>query len=234
MPICHRGPLGKGVTSSAETDEMIRRKAAAYSRTGCCPSSVSGKCWTSGRLQDLRGGRRPGGKGARWSRCRPGEATGSGLRAGLGDRDRQDRPPPGQPRRSTPSSGSGSNRSLIKRFANRARLLYGGSVKPDNVDALMAEPDMDGMLVGGASLEVASFRRNCSVHKLGERHQTMNFLIIFHTRNRLDCAYRDRFAPDGKGAEMGAAFGGASQPFSEGAAGPHSWASSPPWRPWSS
>ncbi|MGC9194071.1 MAG: triose-phosphate isomerase [Syntrophobacteraceae bacterium] len=38
------------------------------------------------------------------------------------------------------------------------RILYGGSVKPSNVDALMAQPDIDGALVGGASLEVDSFK----------------------------------------------------------------------------
>ena len=38
------------------------------------------------------------------------------------------------------------------------RILYGGSVKPSNIDALMAEPDIDGALVGGASLEVGSFK----------------------------------------------------------------------------
>jgi triosephosphate isomerase len=43
--------------------------------------------------------------------------------------------------------------------AARVRILYGGSVKPDNIDALMAEPDIDGALVGGASLEAASFTR---------------------------------------------------------------------------
>ncbi|MEJ2313287.1 MAG: triose-phosphate isomerase [Nitrospirota bacterium] len=43
--------------------------------------------------------------------------------------------------------------------ANRARILYGGSVKPDNVDDLMACPDVDGALVGGASLEAESFTR---------------------------------------------------------------------------
>lgn len=37
------------------------------------------------------------------------------------------------------------------------RILYGGSVKPDNVAALMAEPDIDGALVGGASLVADSF-----------------------------------------------------------------------------
>jgi triosephosphate isomerase len=43
--------------------------------------------------------------------------------------------------------------------AERVRILYGGSVKPDNIDTLMAEPDIDGALVGGASLEAASFTR---------------------------------------------------------------------------
>jgi triosephosphate isomerase len=41
--------------------------------------------------------------------------------------------------------------------ADRCRLLYGGSVKPDNIRELIAEPDVDGALVGGASLEVKSF-----------------------------------------------------------------------------
>jgi len=43
--------------------------------------------------------------------------------------------------------------------AERVRILYGGSVKPDNVDALMAEPDIDGALVGGASLDADGFAR---------------------------------------------------------------------------
>jgi triosephosphate isomerase len=37
------------------------------------------------------------------------------------------------------------------------RIQYGGSVKPDNIQALMALPDVDGALVGGASLTVQSF-----------------------------------------------------------------------------
>jgi len=53
--------------------------------------------------------------------------------------------------------------SLAKRFnnavANNIRILYGGSVKPDNVDELMAQPDIDGALVGGASLKADSFIR---------------------------------------------------------------------------
>jgi triosephosphate isomerase (TIM) len=42
-------------------------------------------------------------------------------------------------------------------MAERCRILYGGSVKPDNTAALMAQADVDGALVGGASLDVASF-----------------------------------------------------------------------------
>jgi triosephosphate isomerase (TIM) len=44
-------------------------------------------------------------------------------------------------------------------IAAAIRILYGGSVKPDNIDILMAQADIDGALVGGASLEVASFER---------------------------------------------------------------------------
>ena len=36
-------------------------------------------------------------------------------------------------------------------------MIYGGSVKPDNIRELSAEPDVDGALVGGASLEVRGF-----------------------------------------------------------------------------
>lgn len=41
--------------------------------------------------------------------------------------------------------------------ASAIRILYGGSVKPDNVKGLMAQPEIDGALVGGASLEANSF-----------------------------------------------------------------------------
>ncbi len=41
--------------------------------------------------------------------------------------------------------------------ADATRILYGGSVKPSNAKALMAEPDIDGALVGGASLKVEDF-----------------------------------------------------------------------------
>jgi triosephosphate isomerase len=43
--------------------------------------------------------------------------------------------------------------------AQEVRILYGGSVKPENIDALMRQPDIDGALVGGACLEAESFLR---------------------------------------------------------------------------
>lgn len=46
-----------------------------------------------------------------------------------------------------------------KAAATTIRILYGGSVKPDNIDALMAEAEIDGALVGGASLKADAFAR---------------------------------------------------------------------------
>ena len=40
--------------------------------------------------------------------------------------------------------------------AASVRILYGGSVKPDNIQGLKAQPDLDGALIGGASLEAKS------------------------------------------------------------------------------
>jgi len=55
-------------------------------------------------------------------------------------------------------------RSRIKemfgdRVAEEMRILYGGSVKPDNAGSLMEQANIDGALVGGASLEAESFGR---------------------------------------------------------------------------
>jgi triosephosphate isomerase len=47
----------------------------------------------------------------------------------------------------------------------RVRILYGGSVKPENVDSLAKEREIDGVLVGGASLDPASFARLVSAFK---------------------------------------------------------------------
>ena len=53
-------------------------------------------------------------------------------------------------------------RSMMKKnfdsaLSDSIRILYGGSVKPDNIEGLMSMPDIDGALVGGASLDAESF-----------------------------------------------------------------------------
>jgi triosephosphate isomerase (TIM) len=47
--------------------------------------------------------------------------------------------------------------SFGQEFADKLRILYGGSVKPENAQALMSEEEIDGALVGGASLDPKSF-----------------------------------------------------------------------------
>jgi triosephosphate isomerase len=65
----------------------------------------------------------------------------------------------------TPEDASAAHATLRRRLAEawdaeaaaRVALLYGGSVKPDNAAELLAAPDVDGVLVGGASLDPISF-----------------------------------------------------------------------------
>jgi triosephosphate isomerase len=72
----------------------------------------------------------------------------------------------GTGRNATPAQAEEVHRFIRTRVAARApavapglRILYGGSVKPENIAALMAEADVDGGLVGGASLSAESFIR---------------------------------------------------------------------------
>jgi len=50
--------------------------------------------------------------------------------------------------------------------AERVRILYGGSVKPDNIATLMSQPDVDGALVGGASLDAETFAQIVNFERL--------------------------------------------------------------------
>jgi triosephosphate isomerase len=71
----------------------------------------------------------------------------------------------GTGRTATPAQAQEVHAHVRKRLGERfgadvaaaVRIQYGGSVKPNNAEALMAEPDIDGALVGGASLEAADF-----------------------------------------------------------------------------
>ena len=50
--------------------------------------------------------------------------------------------------------------------AASVRILYGGSVKADNIAGIMTQPDIDGALVGGASLDAGEFATICRYRKL--------------------------------------------------------------------
>lgn len=57
----------------------------------------------------------------------------------------------------TPQMAQETHALCRRVLAKQIPLIYGGSVKPDNIAALIAEPDIDGALVGGASLNVDTF-----------------------------------------------------------------------------
>jgi triosephosphate isomerase len=65
----------------------------------------------------------------------------------------------GTGRTATPEEAEEAH-ALIRGLLN-VPILYGGSVKPDNAEDLLAQPDVDGALVGGASLDVESFAAIC-------------------------------------------------------------------------
>jgi len=71
----------------------------------------------------------------------------------------------GTGRNATPAQAGEAHHHIRQRLkqwfgldaSERCRVLYGGSVKPENIATLIAEPDVDGALVGGASLDPKSF-----------------------------------------------------------------------------
>ena len=71
----------------------------------------------------------------------------------------------GTGRNATPAQAGEAHHHIRQRLkqwfgldpSERCRVLYGGSVKPENIAKLIAEPDVDGALVGGASLDARSF-----------------------------------------------------------------------------
>ena len=71
----------------------------------------------------------------------------------------------GTGRNATPAQAGEAHHHIRQRLrqwfgaeaADRCRVIYGGSVKPENIRDLVAQPDVDGALVGGASLDVRAF-----------------------------------------------------------------------------
>jgi triosephosphate isomerase len=140
-----------------ETDEMVAKKARAALEAGLTPIVCVGETLQqreAGHTEKVCHGHFTGGPGAltaeEFSRIlvayEPVWAIGTGKTA-------------------TPEMAADAHRFLRKCAADRfspeaaasIRILYGGSVKPDNIQGLMAQGELDGALVGGASLDAKSF-----------------------------------------------------------------------------
>lgn len=139
-----------------ELDAAVNLKARAALRAGLTPIICVGETLaerdageTLGRIQAQLDGALAGMSGADVARVvvayEPVWAIGTGRNA-------------------TPAQAQEVHRFIRTRVSSKypdqapaLRILYGGSVKPDNVRALMAEEDVDGGLVGGASLSAESF-----------------------------------------------------------------------------
>ena len=129
-----------------ETDETVGAPGAPpRSRRGLRVIACVGELEAEREAGADRG--RPAPPGLR-ARAAPGPRH--RLRAGLGDRNRQDG-----------DAGDRPGGARVHQVADRRPVLYGGSVKPDNAAELLAQPAVDGALVGGASLDPDSFAAIC-------------------------------------------------------------------------
>jgi len=140
-----------------ETDEMVNRKVRAALQATLRPIMCVGETLEqrdSGGVEKVLGAQVRGGL------------------AGVGAKEMQDCVIAYEPvwaigtgRNATPAQAQEAHafiRSLLAELsdsatANRVRIQYGGSVKPENAGELMSQQDIDGALVGGASLEARSF-----------------------------------------------------------------------------
>ncbi|MCK4910013.1 MAG: triose-phosphate isomerase [Thermodesulfovibrionales bacterium] len=137
-----------------ETDEFLNKKAKAIQAAGmtvifCCGEPLSVR--ESGKTNDLLAGQLDGGlKGLDTNKLilayEPIWAIGTGVTAS-----------PEQAQETHKFIRSHIEKILGADAAASMRIQYGGSVKPGNVKELMACEDVDGALVGGASLEAESF-----------------------------------------------------------------------------
>jgi triosephosphate isomerase len=135
-----------------ETDEAVREKVLAAQATGLTPVVCIGETdeqRQSGRETEVVGWQISGSLPKDFAGVvayEPIWAIGTGRSCGMAD---------------LATMHAFIREELVRQFgAERGasfRILYGGSVKPDNAAAILAEPEVGGVLVGGASLEAASF-----------------------------------------------------------------------------
>jgi triosephosphate isomerase (TIM) len=139
-----------------DTDEFVARKVAAAQQAGLRPIVCVGETLAE----------REGGRTAEVVQRQIDGSLASADRARAADLIVAYEPvwAIGTGRTATPQMAQEAHALIRKRLAERfgsaadaIRILYGGSVKPDNARTLLAEPDIDGALVGGASLDPESF-----------------------------------------------------------------------------
>ena len=135
------GAQGAGGARRRPAPRAVLRRDARGARGGA-DGEQGGR---PARRRPRRGRRRRAGRRRRRLRAHLGDRHGQDGDAGDGPGDDRLRPP------HACASASATPRDAV-------RILYGGSVKPANIDALMAQPDIDGVLVGGASLDPQELR----------------------------------------------------------------------------
>ena len=144
-------------TLFGETDVTVGRKITAAFAAGLCPIACIGETLDQRERQEtfdvLDRQIKIGLDGLHQSASRSSSSRTSrcGRLARAGTRRRRRRP------RRTHTSASGCASGSGQDSAELCHVIYGGSVKPDNVADLASQPDIDGALVGGASLDVRSF-----------------------------------------------------------------------------
>ena len=143
-----------------ETDAMVADKASAILRHGMTPIVCVGETLEEREAGDTESKVLGQVAAALAGRAADdGRLAGDRLRADLGDRHRPDGDRPTTPRPCARPSAARSASSTDGATAAAVRIQYGGSVKASNIGELMAQPDIDGALVGGASLDPDEFAR---------------------------------------------------------------------------
>ena len=167
-----------------ETDEMVNKKVAAIQANGMIPIMCVGETLDEREAGDTESkvlGQLDAGLDRTIERA--GRRPRDRVRADLGDRHGQDghgRRCAGGVRGDPPAD---RRRRPTVTCADAVRIQYGGSVKAANATELMAQPDIDGALVGGASLDPDEFARSSS--SAPERTATAEHRSHGGVRNRV-------------------------------------------------
>ena len=141
-----------------EDDALVNAKVKAAWPRSSPRSCASASRWRSARRAATSSTRL--GQLARRARRRPGRAgpaSSSSPTSRSGPSAPARSPPPRTRRRSAPRSAPGLAELYSGDLADGVRILYGGSVRPPTWPAIMAQADVDGALVGGASIDAEEF-----------------------------------------------------------------------------